>query len=124
MVEIPRRLMMSEFHAKTDPDLGHVHCANIPVLKSDNGLALYVMQEMLKGERSFYWPYLKILPRPRNLRHWDAEGLRELQDQRLVRRSSARKRHLRGLYVHTMGVLDTQHPGLFPVGRCFSRCDG
>lgn len=114
---IPRRLMMSEVHAKNDPELGHVHRANPSVLKNDNGLVLYVMQEMLKGDRSFYWPYLSMLPKPRNLRHWDDKSLEELQDPRLIRANAARTRHLRALYSHTMGTLDASHPGLFQVGR-------
>lgn len=118
MVIIPRQLMMSEVHAKNDPELGHVHRANLSVFKNDNGLTLYVMQEMLKGDQSFYWPYLNILPKPRNLRHWDDKNLEELQDPRLVRRNGARKRHLQALYRHTMGILDSSYPGLFPVSRC------
>lgn len=112
---IPHRLMMSEFHAKVDPDLGHVYQDNAKLLKGDNGLALYLMQELLKGEGSFYWPYLRVLPTPHNLRHWSEEGLLELQDQKLLGRTALRAQQLRALYRDTMGVLSRIYPDLFPV---------
>lgn len=107
--------MMSEFHAKADPDLGHVHRENERLLKNDNGLALYIMQEILKGEASFYWPYLQVLPLSRNSKHWSESNLAELQDQKLVRKSAARTRHIRALYHDTMNILSRSYPGLFPV---------
>ena len=115
MVTIPHRLMMSEFHAKVDPDLGHVHRENAKLLKGDNGLALYLMQELIKGEGSFYWPYLRVLPKPHNLRHWSEESLLELQDQKLLGRTALRAQQLRALYRDTMGVLSRIYPDLFPV---------
>lgn len=112
---IPRRLMMSEAHAKEDPELGHVYRDGQPILKNDNGLALYVMQEIVRGTRSFYAPYLSVLPNPGNLSHWDESSLLELQDPKIVRRVAARKRYLRLLYEQTVEVLNTKYPGLFPV---------
>lgn len=123
MVIIPHRLMMSEFHAKVDPDLGHVHRDNPKILKGDNGLALYLMQELLKGEGSFYWPYLRVLPRPHNLRHWSEESLLELQDQKLLGRTALRAQQLRALYRDTMGVLSRIYPELFPVRVHIHTCD-
>lgn len=115
MVIIPQRLMMSAHHAKAGPERGHVHRDNAKLLGNDNGLALYIMQEMLKGEDSFYWPYLRVLPRPRNLRHWSEESLRDLQNQKAMRRTTARTRHLRALYRDTMNTLSTTYPDLYPV---------
>lgn len=115
MIIIPHRLMMSEAHAKDDPELGHVHKDGLPVLRNDNGLALYVMQEKLKGNKSFYAPYLRILPQPRNLGHWEEASLIELQDPKLANRSAARRRHLVLLYEHTMKILGVKYPDLFPV---------
>lgn len=120
---IPHRLMMSEFHAKVDPDLGHVHRDNAKLLKGDNGLALYLMQELLKGEGSFYWPYLRVLPTPHNLRHWSEESLLELQDQKLLGRTALRTQQLRALYRDTMGVISRIYPDLFPVRVHVHTCD-
>lgn len=115
MITIPHRLMMSEFHAKADPDLGHVHRENEQLLKNDNGLALYIMQETLKGEASFYWPYLQVLPMSRNIKHWSEPNLANLQDDKLVRKSAARSRHIHALYRDTIGLLSRSYPGLYPV---------
>lgn len=116
MIIIPHRLMMSEVHAMSDPELGHVFRDKIPILKSDNGLALYLMQQTLKGDESFYWPYLRILPNePRNLAHWDESRLFELQDHDLVRRRASRKKHIASLYDRTMKILGGSYPDLFSV---------
>lgn len=113
MVQIPHALMMSDFHAKADPDFGHVHRRNSRLLDSDNGLAIYIMQEILKEDKSFYWPYLRVLPTPHNLRSWSQEDLLLLQDHKLVRRVAARRRQLRALYHETMEYLTKTHPDLY-----------
>ncbi|CAM9206009.1 unnamed protein product [Ectocarpus sp. 4 AP-2014] len=117
MVIIPHALMMSEFHAKADPKYGHVHRLNTGLLSSDNGLALYIMQEILKEERSFYWPYLRMLPTPCNLRNWTRESLLLLQDHKLVRRTAARSRQLRALYRETIEFLSSSYPDLYTADR-------
>lgn len=119
MVIIPHALMMSEFHAKADPKYGHVHRLNTRLLGSDNGLALYIMQEILKEERSFYWPYLRMLPTPCNLRNWNRENLLLLQDHKLVRRTAARSRQLLALYRETIEFLSSSYPELYTVSRRF-----
>lgn len=115
MIQIPHVLMMSDFHAKADPDFGHVHRLNPRVLDSDNGLAIYIMQEVLKEDKSFYWPYLRVLPTPHNLRSWSEEDLLLLQDHKLVRRVSARRRQLRTLYRETIEYLSNAYPELYSV---------
>ncbi|CAM9164316.1 unnamed protein product [Scytosiphon promiscuus] len=117
MVVIPRDLMMSESHAKADPQFGHVHRLHDRLLGSDNGLAVYVMQEILKGDRSFYRPYLRVLPTPRNLQNWDEEDLLPLQDRKLVRRTASRKRQLQALYQETIGFLSSNYPDLYAAER-------
>ncbi|CAN0530881.1 unnamed protein product, partial [Ectocarpus sp. 12 AP-2014] len=117
MVIIPHALMMSEFHAKADPKYGHVHRLNTRLLGSDNGLALYIMQEILKEERSFYWPYLRMLPTPCNLRNWNRESLLLLQDHKLVRTTAARSRQLLALYRETIEFLSSSYPELYTADR-------
>lgn len=119
MIQIPHALMMSDFHAKADPDLGHVHLLNDRLLDSDNGLAIFIMQEILKEEKSFYWPYLRVLPMPHNLRSWNGENLLLLQDHKLVRRTAARSRYLRSLYHETIGFLSKTYPDLYPASALF-----
>ena len=113
--------MMSEFHAKADPDFGRVHRLHTRLLDNDNGLAVYIMQEMLKEEKSFYWPYLRVLPTPYNLRGWNGEHLLLLQDHKLVRRVAARRRQLRMLYDDTIEYLSNNYPELYSVSAVSSR---
>lgn len=113
MIQIPHALMMSDFHAKADPDLGHVHRLHTRRLDNDNGLAIYIMQEILKEQDSFYWPYLRVLPTPHNLRSWRAENLLLLQDHKLVRRTATRRRQLRSLYHETIEYLSNAYPELY-----------
>lgn len=120
MIQIPRSLMMSESHAKDDSDLGHVHRRSPRVLDKDNGLAIYIMQEVLKGDQSFYWPYLRVLPTPHNLRHWDGESLLLLQDSKLVRRVAARRRQLRAQYHETIEYLSKTYPELYTASHVSS----
>eukprot|EP00752_Nemacystus_decipiens_P001814 g1752.t1 len=109
--------MMSDFHAKADPDYGHVHRLNIRLLDSDNGLAVFIMQEILKEDKSFYRPYLRVLPSPYNLRSWSGEDLLLLQDHKLVRRVAARRRQLRALYHDTIEYLSNAYPELYSADR-------
>ncbi|CAN0575411.1 unnamed protein product, partial [Ectocarpus sp. 12 AP-2014] len=77
------------------------------------------MQEILKEERSFYWPYLRMLPTPCNLRNWNRESLLLLQDHKLVRTTAARSRQLLVLYRETIEFLSSSYPELYTVSRRF-----
>ena len=48
-------------------------------MKGDAILAVYVMNELRKGAGSFYYPYLKIIPKPDALCEWSNEELDTLQ---------------------------------------------
>ena len=42
-------------------------------------LTVYIMHELRKGDKSFYSPFLSILPEPGNISEWNEEELAELQ---------------------------------------------
>ncbi|CAM9159340.1 unnamed protein product, partial [Discosporangium mesarthrocarpum] len=114
IVSIPRRLMLSVAHAKEDPELGHIWRNNPSLLRGDTGLALFIMQEKIRGEKSFYWPFLRILPDPYNLSCWTEQELLELQDEKLVRRSKSRNKHCRLQYdERTMFELRLRYPDVY-----------
>ncbi|CAM9363567.1 unnamed protein product [Choristocarpus tenellus] len=113
MVTVPWRLMLSVIHAAEDPEMGHVYKENKSLLRNDNGLALFIMQEMIRGKSSFYWPFLRILPKPGSISCWGDVSLAELQDDNLVQRSKTRAKHHRVLYDRTMEVLCERYPDLF-----------
>ena len=79
MLEIPKCVMMCEPQAFEDPDIGQFLQASRDVIKGDVILAVFVMNELRKQERSFYYPYLKIIPKPDALCEWSNEELDTLQ---------------------------------------------
>lgn len=48
-------------------------------MKGDILLAVFMMHESLKGEESFYAPFLRILPEPSNISEWTDTELNLLQ---------------------------------------------
>ncbi|CAM9218166.1 unnamed protein product [Chrysoparadoxa australica] len=71
------------------------------------------MHERLDGERSFYYPYLRMLDSPYNLRHWSKEELAELQDVALVHRCKSKAAQVRGNWERIIGTLTELYPHLF-----------
>lgn len=47
--------------------------------KGDILLAVFMMHETLKGDKSFYAPFLRILPEPSNISEWTDSQLNLLQ---------------------------------------------
>ncbi len=79
MVEIPMSLMMSPPNAFADPEVGEELriCENL--LHGDLLITVFIMHELRKGDKSFFSPFLKILPEPGNVSEWSDEQLLELQ---------------------------------------------
>ncbi|CAN0245422.1 unnamed protein product [Phaeothamnion confervicola] len=113
IIEIPERLMMTPPQAERLPDIGHVFRENASLLRNDSALALYIMHEIIKGESSFYSPFLRILPRPHTVADWPPSAQAALQDPALRQRALASARHRRTLYERTFHALETRYPGLF-----------
>lgn len=113
MVNIPERLIMSPPQAALLDDIGPAFREFATLLKNDNGLAIYIMREMLLKEKSFFWPYLRILPQPYTIEHWSAADQSELQDEGLVKRAHARVKQLGELYDKTIGLLSQSYADVF-----------
>ena len=64
MMEIPINLMMRVDLAFEDPKIGRLLSSSQDLLRGDVLLCVYIMSECLKGNESFYAPYLAILPLP------------------------------------------------------------
>jgi hypothetical protein len=78
---IPKCLMISEETCLNDPDLKLVYSENSDIFcRDDPVITLFLMREMTLGEKSFYFPYLSILPYPETVQDWTSEELEELQD--------------------------------------------
>jgi len=72
------------------------------------------MHELRKGEKSFYKPYLDILPVPQCLTEWKDEELTLLQDDRLSLRTKSRRRSLVAAFEQIMHYLRKRYPSSFP----------
>lgn len=79
MIEIPIHLMMSPPAAFADPEIGIEMKAVEDMFNGDLLLTVYIMHELRKGDKSFYSPFLSILPEPGNISEWNEEELAELQ---------------------------------------------
>lgn len=82
MVQVPAELVISEQRCWQDPQLQRVLEANRDVFSRDDPvLALFLVREMLKGDASFFEPYLSILPYPESIQDWTDDELSELHDR-------------------------------------------
>ncbi|KAG7392150.1 hypothetical protein PHYPSEUDO_001873 [Phytophthora pseudosyringae] len=115
MVCIPRRLLISEDVCWQDPQLRPVFADNRDVFTRDDPvLALFLVRELLLGERSFFHPYLAILPYPESVQDWAREELRELHDERLVDAAARRSSEIDVYYRRVSSRLQDKYPGEFP----------
>ena len=76
---IPAKLIMSPVTAKASPDIGYIFDDNMDIFRNDDILIVFVMYERSRGPKSFYYPFLSMLPEPDTLMDWDEEDLGQLQ---------------------------------------------
>ena len=117
MMEIPVRLMMSPEHAFADPVLGKMFSGAQDLLRGDVMLTVYIMSEILKGDASFYAPYLRILPEPGSIVQWTDEQLQQLEDSNLIYRTRSRGKMLLNTYERTFSALSLRYPEAFPLTK-------
>ena len=79
MVEIPHHIMMSPPIIFKDKEIGSIMFLYQDALYSDLLLTVYLMHEISKGNQSFYYPFLRILPEPGNISEWHDDELLLLQ---------------------------------------------
>jgi hypothetical protein len=82
MLRVPRRLLISEERCWQDAQLGPVFADNRDVFSRDDPvLALFLVRELARGDRSFFHPYLAILPEPESVQDWTDDERAELCDR-------------------------------------------
>jgi len=107
--------MMSPPLAFEDPVIGPILKANESLLRGDLLLSLYIMFEMVKGQESFYFPYLQILPEPGSVSQWTDEQLQELENDELVFKAKNKITSLRNIYSRSIVKLCNDHPDQLPL---------
>ncbi|KAG7387716.1 hypothetical protein PHYBOEH_008155 [Phytophthora boehmeriae] len=115
MLSIPRRLLISEELCWKDPQLRPIFEENRDVFtRDDSVLALFLMREMIRGDRSFFYPYLAILPYPESVQDWTEDEIYELHDARLVEAAARRTAEIETYYHRVFNRLQEKYPGEFP----------
>ncbi len=110
MMEIPIKLMMRMDLAFEEPQIGRLLSSSQDLLRGDVLLCVYIMCECLKGEDSFYAPYIGILPPPGSIVQWEDAELDELQDQNLIHKAKNRRIMLRNTYRRSVVAFSERFP--------------
>jgi hypothetical protein len=114
MLSIPISLMMSPPNAYKDPVIGAILEENEDNLRDDLLLAVFIMYEVSKGAKSFWYPYIRMMPKPESSMKWDDEELRELQDIRIMTRIRSRIRSLKSVFDRRLRPFFSCYPEVFP----------
>lgn len=117
MLEIPRKLLICEPTCKLSKIIGHVF--EDPTLFRFGGvgselIAVFLMHEYLQGKKSFWYPYIKVLPDPTTICKWTDTQLDMLQDNALSKAAKDKWGHFRVQYIRLFSRLRTRFPDEFP----------
>jgi hypothetical protein len=91
----------------------HSHSQLLFVYVGDLLLTQYLTYELSKGEASFYYPYIKILPEPGSISKWSDAELDELQHEQLKHRAERKRSQIKIVYNGLMTALNARHPDFF-----------
>jgi len=114
MLSIPYHLMLSPPNAFKDPIIGLSLHDSKDLLTGDLLLAVYLTYEYEKGKDSFYYPYLKILPKPSTISEWSDDELKELHDDNLVLRAKRAKNRVKIMYECNILPYRNQYSDILP----------
>jgi len=117
MLEIPQKLMMCEPVCKMSEKIGHVFRDTSLFRFGGVGselVAVFLMHERLQGEKSFWYPFIKVLPDPTTICKWSRKQLNELQDPALCKAADDKWSHFRVQYIRLFSRLRSRFPDEFP----------
>lgn len=82
MLCVPKALMITEETCRSDEQLGPIFNQNRDVFARDDPvIALFLVRELVRGDDSFFAPYLAMLPYPTSVQDWTQQELAELCDR-------------------------------------------
>ena len=73
---------------------------------------MFIMHERNKGEESFYFPYLSILPYPETAIDWTDDELEWLENESYQRRIRSKRETLKAHYDLMFSRLETEFPDI------------
>mmetsp|Transcript_34752 Transcript_34752/g.55712 ORF Transcript_34752/g.55712 Transcript_34752/m.55712 type:complete len:543 (+) Transcript_34752:854-2482(+) len=114
--EIPMELVICPHVCYDCPELSKVYRLNHNFFSRDDDLviALFLMHEKLKGVKSFWHPYISILPRPGGIGDWEPEEQLLLQDRQIVGEARRRPGQMERMYKEILQILHASSPEQFP----------
>ena len=112
---IPHKLLISPPVARASPDIGHIFIEHQTFFRGNDDLLLstYIMYEESRGTKSFWYPFLAMLPRPGSISDWTKEEMEEVQDEQLVREAISRPSRIKLKYEKLMCMLEAEYGTLF-----------
>jgi hypothetical protein len=110
MMEIPIKCMMRPDIAFEDPKIGRLMQSSQDLLRGDVLLCVHIMSEVIKGEDSFYAPYIRILPQPGSIVQWTNEELEMLHDDNIIHKAKNRRILLRNTYQRSIVAFSERFP--------------
>lgn len=121
MLRIPTSLVLSPESALKSETIGHVF-ADERSFKGIGGdgkfhVTVFLMHERLKGEASFWFPYIQTLPYPRTVLDWTEAELAELQHQSFVDELPDHRALMKEQYETVLTRLQTLFPKEFPAEK-------
>ncbi len=81
-ISIPAKLYISMDSVLEDSIVGPIYAANMDLFGEDEYLILsvFLVYHMQLENKSFYFPYLSLLPEPETIENWTDDELSALQD--------------------------------------------
>ena len=113
MLEIPINLMLGEPQIFDDSVIGAIIKENENFLKGDLILIVAIMNEVLKGSKSFYYPYFQIFSQSNSTIEWTDAELAELQDDVMIMKSQQKKSYLMKQYENLVNNFFRKYPDIF-----------
>ena len=119
MLCVPLKLVMSPASASQSPTIGHVF-RNPEAFRHLGGYGKYetsvfLMHERIKGEKSFWHPYIQALPEPRTVADWTQPELNELQHNTFCDQLPEHSKDTMDKYAQLFRHLRKLYPEEFPV---------
>ena len=115
MMNIPIQCMITPEAAFADKVVGPILKQHERLLYGDLLLTVYIMHEHLKGDRSFYYPFLRTLPTPDTVTMWPDQMLYRMEDDAVTLKVKQKQAFLQRVYARFITHICREHPDEMPL---------
>lgn len=117
LLVVPSSLIISKTSCYCSAELGHIYSENYRLFEDDEdaAVATYICyHRAIQKDKSFWWPYLRILPDIDVLADWNDQELLALQDSYLVDLALERRAEYAVISTTFTSLLSLKYPDVFP----------